>query len=148
MEILQWLTHPAFWFIVGLVLIIFEIMTLTFILLWVGIAAIITGITALMFPSLSVQLIVFSISTLLLLIYTRPLTRRWRKRTPNVQSGVYALIGKDGIVIEKITNYKNGSVKIGGELWSATSDSMIDVGTRVVVVDIEGVTLKVKEMND
>lgn len=147
MEVLQWLTHPAFWLIFGLVLIILEITTLTFILLWVGIAAIITGISALMFPSLSIQLIIFSVATLLLLIYTRPLTRRWRKRTPNIQSGVYALIGKEGIIVEEVTEHKNGSVKIGGEIWSAASDTRLDVGQKVVVTGVEGVTLKVKEID-
>lgn len=141
------LAHPAFWFIAGFILIIAEIFTLTFILLWLGIGAIISGIVAILVPSLAVQLLVFSLASLLLLIFTRPLTRRWRKGTPNVKSGVYALIGKEGITVEEIQDGGSGTVKVGGEIWRATSEEkLIPKGAAIEVVDVEGVTLKVKSL--
>lgn len=146
MELMGLFTHPAFWIVAGLILVILEITTLTFILLWIGIGAIIAGISAFLAPNLGMQLLVFSISSLLLLIYTRPLTKRWRNKTPNIQSGVYALIGKEGVVIEEIKEQQTGAVKIGGEIWSATSDTFIESGENVQVIDIKGVTLQVKSL--
>lgn len=146
MDFIAIISHPAFWIITGLILIILEITTLTFILLWIGIAAIITGITAFIFPSVGIQLLVFSIATLLLLVYTRPLTKRWKKSTPNIQSGVYALIGKEGIIVDEISETKGGSVKVGGEIWKAMSDQQLPVGTKVQVTGVQGVTLQVKQL--
>lgn len=146
MQLVDLITHPAFWFIAGLILIILEITTLTFYLLWIGVAALITGAFAFVFASLGMQLLVFSISTLLLLFYTRPLTRRWRKRTPNLQSGVYALIGKEGVVIDEIAEHKNGTIKVGGEIWSASSETAVPSGEKVVITNVSGVTLVVKSM--
>ena len=37
-----------------------------------------------------------------------------------------------------------GKVKIGSTVWSATSDKVLEEGTRVEVVDAEGVHITVK----
>lgn len=144
LDIVGFITHPAFWLITGLILIILEVTTLTFILLWIGIGAMVAGISAFIIPSIGMQLLVFSITSLLLLIYTRPLTRRWRNKTPNIQSGVYALIGKEGIVVDEITELSSGTVKVGGEIWTATGDTTLQVGDVIEIIGVEGVTLQVK----
>lgn len=146
MDIISLLTHPAFWLITGLILIILEVTTLTFILLWIGIGAIIAGISAFVLPSIGMQLLIFSITSLLLLIYTRPLTQRWRKKTPNMQSGVYALIGKEAVVVDEITELKSGAVKVGGEIWSAYGETTLLSGETVQIVGVKGVTLQVKSL--
>jgi membrane protein implicated in regulation of membrane protease activity len=64
-----------------------------------------------------------------------------------VKSGVYALIGKEGITVEEIQDGGSGTVKVGGEIWRATSEEkLIPKGTAIEVVDVEGVTLKVKSL--
>ncbi len=55
------------------------------------------------------------------------------------------LIGKKGVVKERIEPGKLGVVLVESDLWSATSDEIIEVGESVVIVDIEGVILKVKK---
>ena len=58
-----------------------------------------------------------------------------------------AIIGKKGIVIEKISNiYGKGTVNLGGQVWSACSadDSVIEEGTFVEVKCIRGVKLVCK----
>ncbi len=144
MDIIGLITHPAFWLITGLILIILEVTTLTFILLWIGIGAIIAGISAFIIPAVGIQLLVFSITSLILLIYTRPLTKRWRNKTPNIQSGVYALIGKEGIVVDEITEHKSGTVRVGGEIWTATGETKLNTGVAVEIIGVQGVTLQVK----
>lgn len=144
MDFVSLISHPAFWLISGLILVILEVTTLTFILLWIGIGAIVAGISAFIIPSIGLQLLVFSITSLLLLIYTRPLTRRWRKKTPNIQSGVYALIGKEGIVIDEITENSSGTVKVGGEIWTAIGEAKLRSGDAVEIIGVKGVTLQVK----
>ena len=58
------------------------------------------------------------------------------------------VIGKTGEVIKKITKDSYGEVKIFGNVWTACSDSDIEVGTKIKVLDIEGVKLIVKKEED
>ncbi|MBE3554027.1 MAG: NfeD family protein [Thermicanus sp.] len=141
---------PLLWISLGIILLAVEIFTLTFILLWIGISALAAGIIAFFIPAPGVQLLIFSISSILLLLFTRPLTRKWRSRSPNVPSGVYALIGKEGHAVTQLEESKTGEVKIGGEIWSGRSISgLIKEGEKIVVLDVQGVTLIVgKEKED
>ncbi len=58
------------------------------------------------------------------------------------ETNIDQLIGKEGIVVKDITS-NGGQVKVGTELWRAVSDENTKKGTKVKIVSIEGVTLKV-----
>ena len=79
-----------------------------------------------------------SLTTLFLL---RPLVKKYidpKKERTNVD----ALIGQQGLVLEKIDNLSGeGRVKLGGMEWSARSETgeTIEVGTVIQVEKIEGV---------
>lgn len=138
---MQW-SIPIFWFVLGIILLAIEMFTFTFILLWIGMSAIIVGIVAVFIPSIGIQLLIFSLSSLFFLTFTRPLTRKWRARSPNLQSGVYALIGKPGVALSRFGETEVGEVKVGGEIWNARSISgMVQEGEPVIVYDVQGVTL-------
>ena len=65
----------------------------------------------------------------------------------NIVTNVNSLIGKKAIVIQDIDNLKStGQVKIGGEIWSAQSESndIISKDTEVEIVKIDGVKLIVR----
>jgi membrane protein implicated in regulation of membrane protease activity len=63
-------------------------------------------------------------------------------------SNVDAIVGKTGIVTQKIGATEAGMVKVGPEFWRAelagTDGSVRDVGVTVQVESVEGVTLKVR----
>ncbi len=42
----------------------------------------------------------------------------------------------------------DGKVKIDSDIWSATSDEVINPGEKVVVIGVEGVHLIVKRLNN
>ncbi|MDR1404261.1 MAG: NfeD family protein [Candidatus Methanoplasma sp.] len=67
------------------------------------------------------------------------------KPEPPTTTVISSLIGRNGTVTSGVEpgNLK-GKVKIGSDIWSATSDTPIAVGTKVVVYDAEGVHIKVK----
>jgi inner membrane protein len=55
-----------------------------------------------------------------------------------------ALIGRTGLVVTPVEPHSmKGKVKVGGIVWSATSDERIPNGTDVVVRRVEGVKLVV-----
>jgi membrane protein implicated in regulation of membrane protease activity len=75
--------------------------------------------------------------------------RRHRRLPPSIRTGAAALIGRPGIVLERIANDEGvGCVKVDGEVWTARSyadDEVFDVGQRVEVVEIRGATALVMQ---
>lgn len=134
------------WLIIAGLLAIGEILTPGFILLWFAIAGLITAFLALAGVNLYVQLVVFILSSTLMLIYTRPILKKFLKQK-EVPSNVFSLIGKRGIVVQGINNLEGlGQVKIGGEIWKAVSEDgrEIEVDTEIEVIRVEGVKVIVK----
>lgn len=122
------------WFIIAGVLFIAEMLTVTFYLLWLGIGAIVGGIIALIVPnSLFLQVIIASIVSLVLTVFTKRLSKKFREAKGYIDA-VDQLVGKTGIVTQAITESENGIVKIDGDTWTATSHEPISEEERVVVV--------------
>jgi len=69
------------------------------------------------------------------------------QKTP-VRTGREALVGRVGVVKDEIPAFGSGSVQAGGELWSAESalGTPISPGSRVEVLSVSGIRLKVKEI--
>lgn len=68
-----------------------------------------------------------------------------RLKTKTKHTNVELLIGKTGRVEKTITPSKAGQIKISSEVWRATADKKIEVGTKVKIEDITGVTAHVVE---
>lgn len=91
------------------------------------------------------QWVVFSsISCVALLVLYRWVKRTLKKN--HLRTNYDALIGKRGIVATDITPQQLGTVKLGGQLWSARStEGVCTSGTIVEVMAIQGVCLIVKK---
>lgn len=130
----------AIWLIIGIILFVIEMLTLTFYLLWIGIGAIAAGLIALVVPDLLfIQVIIGCLVALVLTFFTKPLTRFMRK-SKGFTDVIDDLVGKQGVVIEDIEIGKNGIVKLGNETWSATSYQPLQKGD-VVIVTQRGTTV-------
>lgn len=141
----------AIWLILAAVCFVIEILSISFFMFWPGVGATLAAFTALLGFSFPVQITVFAISTTIMLIFMKPLMKKFFN--PDAEDQSYLnnknIIGKNGIVIAEIDNLKmTGQVKVGGELWSAISsnDEIIEKGAIVIVEDIESVKLKVKKV--
>jgi len=64
----------------------------------------------------------------------------WSKRR-RATVGVEALVGKAAVASTDL--WPEGQVRIGGEIWKARCEGGCDVGTAVVVREVEGLTLVV-----
>lgn len=68
---------------------------------------------------------------------------------PPVTTVATSLVGMKGMVTSDVYPHTlRGKVEIEHDTWSATSDSLITTGKRVVVVSSEGVHVVVKEICD
>ena len=143
---MDFITKPEFvWLIIAIVIFAIEALTVNLTTLWFGLSAIIAMIFAAFGASSQLQIIVFAATTVILLIFTRPIAVKYIKKT---STNVDTLIGKSAIVTEKIDNLKGtGQVKIDGNFWTARSENDFIIEEREVVeiCRISGVKLIVKK---
>ena len=130
-----------FWLIAAGIFFIGEMITTGFLIFWLGIGSILALIVSLFTSNLFIQTAIFVISSILLILATKPLVDRFSKKD-TVPTNVYTLSGKKGIVIETI-DPKNGKgqIKVGGEIWSALCDEnlIIPRDSEIEIIKIQGV---------
>lgn len=136
-----------YWILIAGICFVIEIYTVGFFIFWFGIGAIFALISSFITDNLIIQLVVFVMSSVFLLLLTKPLLKRISKNTKTVPTNVYSLVGKNGIVVSKIDSINSsGQVKVNGEIWSATSDLDLEKDTKIKVIGINGVKLKVEKI--
>lgn len=116
-------------------------------LVFLGTAFIIGGLVGLPFSSWIPPLLVTTAIGAAYVALGRRYVHRWtavRKSRTNVD----AIIGKTGIVAQKITRDVGGRVKVGGEDWKASAAEDIEEGSKVVVTGITGATLIVERIRE
>ena len=132
------------WFIAFLVLLFIEIVTINLVTIWFAIGAIASMITSFFTTSIVIQIVVFIVVSVVSLLLTKPLMKKFKKF--DVQpTNSDRVIGKSGDVIKKISKNEYGEVKVFGNVWTATSEDEIEVGSKVKVIAIDGVKLIVKK---
>jgi membrane protein implicated in regulation of membrane protease activity len=130
------------WLIVAAVLGVAELMTTTFALGIIAVAALVAAGVGGLHAGLALQLLAFVAAAGAGLGFVLPVARRHVRQPPLLRTGTAALVGKSGSVLEEVTA-DSGRVRIGGEVWSARSYDetlVIPVGAAVDVMQIEGAT--------
>jgi membrane protein implicated in regulation of membrane protease activity len=130
------------WIVVAGLLAVGEILTLSFFLGPIAIAAMLAGIAALAGAGAAIQLVVFIVASIASLVVLRPIARRHLVTPPKIRTGTAALVGAPAVVLERVDG-GGGSVKLAGEVWTARAydgDEVLEPGTRVQVMQIEGAT--------
>ncbi len=133
------------WLIISGIFFVAEIFTTGFLIFWFGIGAIFALLVSIFIDSILIQTIVFIVVSVILMIFTRPLVNRIISIKETVPTNIYTIKNKEGYVIDDLNNIDySGKVKVNGELWSATSDTDLKKGTKIKVIDVDGVKLKVE----
>ena len=141
------MTAGIAWLIAAIVLLILEVFTGTFVILWVGVAAAIAGLFA-FFAGGWVPWVVFFVASGVLLWVSRPLAHKLRGHSP-AKTNVDALIGQTAVVIETIDPTANvGRVRVQSDVWRARAEKVVETGRRVRIVGITGTTLKVEPIEE
>lgn len=152
LDLTLWPLTAWHWLAIALVLFSIEMMTGTWDLLWVSIAAAFTSAFAAFAPSgiagWEGQLVFFTIATVALFILGRTVFRNMRQNIeehPTLNKRMAGTLGQRGTVASDFSG-GGGRVKLGDTEWSAQSIDGTDFasGTPVIVEDTEGNTLKVR----
>ena len=147
-EILYW--H---WVGFGVVLMLSEIVLVTFFILWFGVAAIVVGGLLFIFPeiSLSWQILLWTILSSILawtwFKYLKPLS------VDKTMAGLSreAIVGEIGQVLVVPSDEKRGKLRfpapiLGADEWLILSQDELKIGDRVSVSDVSGNSLIVKKV--
>ncbi len=151
MENLIWIL----WCLLGLALIVAEVFTSGFVLLWFGIGALAAGFAGLIgIDSLAIQFLIFAMISIGLTAASRTIFVNYfsRERTgDSLRSGAEALPGKIGTVVSSSRGAMNeGAVKVFGSTWTAypaEGELPLEAGERVRVESIEGASIYVRRLD-
>ena len=136
------------WAIAAVLLSVGEILTPgMFFLGPVALAAVAAAVVALLGVGVAFQLLAFIIGSIATVAFLRPIARRHLHMPAALRTGTAALEGTKAVVLQRV-DVNGGRVRIGGEEWSARAymeDQVLEPGTRVEVVKIEGATALVYE---
>jgi membrane protein implicated in regulation of membrane protease activity len=130
------------WTIAAVVMAVGEIHTVSFFLGPLAIAAGLAAVAALAGAGLTLQLLVFVVASVASLGLLRPIAKRHLRTPARIRTGAAALVGATAVALERV-DVDSGSVKIGGEVWTARTydeDDVIEPGARVEVMKIQGAT--------
>lgn len=137
--------YLEFWIILAIIFLIGELLSGGFYLLSIGIGAIAAGILNYLHFSITIQIIAFILITLIFILISRPLYRKLNKNAVDKKSNTERLIGLEAKATEEIDSHKIGTINVNGEIWKAISDEKIEKGEKVVIIDIDGIKLKVRK---
>lgn len=137
------------WLAAMIAFIVLEVSTVSLTCIWFALGALAALIAALCHAPVWLQLVWFFVVSVLTLIATRPLVKKFiNAKTQPTNADM--LIGQTCVVLEPISNLsETGAVKVGGKVWTARSidGTVFAPGEKVVAVRIEGVKLIVDSAN-
>ena len=140
-----------YWLIAAIVLLIVEICTAGFGAICFAIGAAFSALASGLNANPTWQILVFVVVSLLTFIFLRPVVIRYLdKKSKDVKTNAEALIGRIGIVSERIdASQHTGRVAIDGDDWKAVTEdgSVIEKGTDVEIIKMESIIVTVKKRN-
>ncbi|MFI3208660.1 MAG: NfeD family protein [Eubacteriales bacterium] len=132
----------GYWLIVFVVLLLFEIVTMGLTTVWFAGGALIAALASNFITSEPIQIIIFLVSSIILLVLTRPFALKYVNRKVE-KTNAESIIGTDTIVIEDIDElHGTGKVRVNGIEWSAknaVTGEVIKSSEVVTIMGIQGV---------
>ena len=137
----------VYWMIAAGALAVGEIITLSFFLGPIAVAAAVAAVAALIGVGVAIQILVFTIASAASLLVLRPIARRHLRTPAQLRTGTAALVGEHAVVLERVDR-DGGQIKLAGEIWTARAfdeDEVLEAGARVQVMQIQGATALVSD---
>lgn len=135
------------WLLLAGLFFIGEMITVGFLIFWLGIGALLAMIVSFFTTNIIIQTAVFVISSIILILATKPFVKRFVD-VKKTNTNVFSIIGKKALVIKEIDPINaKGQIKVNSEIWSAESENgeKIEEGSEVEIIRINGVKAIVKK---
>ena len=150
MDGIEWIV----WTVLGVILIIAEVFTPGFVLLWFGIGALAAALAGIVGISMPFQFLIFLAVSVGLTAASRTIFVNYfsREKSGNdLKSGVDSLPGKIGTVVSSSHGALNeGAVKVFGSTWTAfpvEGEEPLEAGDRVEVARVQGASIYVRRVD-
>ena len=145
-----------FWTILGAILIVAEIFTTGFVLLWFGIGALAAALANLAgVTSVPLQFLIFAGVSIGLTAASRTIFVNYFSREKSggdLKTGADALPGQIGTVVSSSRGALNeGAVKVFGSTWTAypaAGEEPLEAGDRVQVERVQGASIYVRRVGE
>lgn len=145
------LSNIGMWVWLGIIVVavVLEILTPSdLVSIWFAAGALAALIIAIFLPDwLWLQIVVFVVVSGVLIFSTRKISKKLQS-TADAKTNIDGIVGKIGKVNIAITPHEVGEVKVEGKLWSAISEGLIEAGSYVEVLGVDGVKLIVKKIDE
>ena len=139
------------WTVLGVVLVIAEVFTPGFVLLWFGVGALAAALAAFLGAGLAAQFFLFISISAALTALSRTIFVNYftaRDEPEGLRTGAAALPGQVGTVVSSSQGALNeGAVKVFGSVWTAypaEGEPPLEAGDRVVVERLRGASIYVR----
>ena len=147
-DVYEWMLSYgwALWLVLFLGFAAVEALTLDLFFAMLAVGALAAMLSSLLAAPLFLQVVVFALVSVLMIAVVRPLALKHLKHsTPEQLSNVDRLVGGPALTLEPVSAMA-GTVKIGGETWSARSahGASLPAGVQVRVARIDGATAVVE----
>lgn len=135
--------------IIGLGLLVVESTQPGFFVAVPGTILIVLGAVTILIPEVAQDYapVIIVVTAVFSSILTITFYRRMAPGQKPLSTSMDNLAGKVGVVVKEVNpDSIKGKVEIDNQMWSATADSIIDEGKKVIIISSEGVHIKVKEI--
>jgi len=146
------LSRPEiFWFVLGLLFLLAELVIPGFFIFFFGLGAWVTALVCLIWdPGINLQIIIFAITSVLTLIGLRRIIQKKffyskERKSEEVED---EFTGKEAVATVDFSTDKKGKVEFTGTTWKAESDSEIKRGQTVIIINKENFKLIVEPKNN
>lgn len=133
--------------VIGLILILTELILSIgngLDLVFIGSAVVIGGLVTWPFNSWILTIVVTSLVCIAYVVLGRKYVHRWTSVAKS-STNIDAVLGKTGVVLQKINSNGDGLVRVGHEDWRAKAEGDIEKGEEIIVKGVNGVTLVVEK---
>jgi membrane protein implicated in regulation of membrane protease activity len=151
MEEYSWIV----WVIFGVVMIVAEVFTSGFVLLWFGVGALIAAFLGLVGVGIPLQILTFVVVSVALIALSRTIFVNYFSREHDdgdLKSGVDAIPGQVVTVVASSTGAMHAAeVKLFGSVWTAypaDGETPLEAGERVEVERVQGASLYVRRARE
>lgn len=141
------ISDSQLWLIVGFLMLVIEMFNLSFFAFFIGMGALLTALLTYLgvLPTITYQIVTFSVSSVLFLIFLRKLLK---KRFSQAKNGVdyTEFVGDKVTVLQAIPENGRGRIFYRGTEWEAVSidGKSIEKDTLVTILKMDGIIAIVK----
>ena len=135
------------WISIAVIMAIYEMATVQLVTVWFVVGATCAAISTIFVDDITIQFVIFVAVSLVTLIATSPIVKKFRKSTVKVSTNADRLVGEVGTMKADLTDSDEvGQAKVLGGVWSVKTDNPpLKKGDKVKVLSIDGVKLIVEK---